>query len=104
MASRTEQFDLTQDAIFQGRIAIAALTKAVSIAVESAPGLNTPRNRLAVRVLRDAIAEAKGIVFVVVRDPAIAAKDPLNNGAVNDAEIDSALSDTVWDRYAEAFG
>lgn len=103
MSTRTEQYDLTQDAVFQGRVAIAALTKAVTIATESAPGLNTPRNRLAVRVLRDAIEEAKNIVFVVVRDTTIAAKTPLDNGTVSDTEIDSALSDVVWDRYAEAF-
>jgi len=104
MATRTEQYALSQDATFQGRVAIAAEAKAIGIAGESSAGLDPPRKRLAVRVLKDSIEEAKNLSFVVAVNSAIAAKTPLTDATVTDAEIDSALSDAAWDGYAEAFG
>ena len=104
MATRTEQFLLSQDSTFKGRVSVAAFTKAVTIASESSAGLNPPRKALASRVLRNPQEEAVNLGFVVVRDSTIAAKNPLTNLDVTDAEIDSALSDAVWDGYAEAFG
>lgn len=103
MASLTEQYTLATLDAFLGRIAIAIETKAVAIAGESSAGLNPPRKKLAVRVLRDPISERQNLALVVVRDPTIAAKSPLDNAAVSDAEITAALSDAVWDGYAEAF-
>jgi hypothetical protein len=103
MATLAEQYALATDQTFLGRVAMAIETKAVAIAAESSPGLNPPRKKLAIRVLRDPVVEAPQLALVVARDATIAAKSPLDNGAVADTEISDALSDAVWDGYAEAF-
>lgn len=105
MATRTEQFNMSQNGVFQGRITVAIESKAIAIAAESASGLESARRRLAIRVLKNPIEEAKGLGVVVVTNSVIAAKTPLVDPEldVTDAEIDTALSDAVWNGYAEAF-
>ncbi len=103
MATRTEQFNLSEDTTFRGRVAIAIEAKAIAIASESSAGLNPARKCLAARVLKAPKDEAANFVNVVVTDADIASKTPLTNLTVDDAEIDAALSNAVWDGYAEAF-
>lgn len=99
----TEEYTLSQDVTFLGRVAMAAERKAVAISAESSAGLNPARKQLAIIVLKDPIEAAKGLALVIVRDAVISAKTPLNNGTVTDTEITTALSDAVWNGYAEAF-
>jgi len=98
-----EETSLATDATFLARVEAVAVRKAVVISAETAAGLRPPRKQLAIRVLQNPTEEARGLARVVVRDTTIAAKNPLNSGTVSDAEITAALSDAVWDGYAQAF-
>lgn len=101
----TEEAALAQDAAFINRVAAAAIRKAVAISVESSAGLRPPRKALAVRVLKNPLVEAGVLAMLVARDAVIAALSPLNNAnaLLTDTLITNALSDAVWDGYAQTF-
>lgn len=104
MASKADLYALSQDATFVGRVAHAAEAKAVAIFSEATTGLRSPRKELAIRVLRDPVEEAKGIASVLVTTNVIESKvSPLTNAEVSDADIDTALSDAIWNGYADVF-
>lgn len=104
MADYADLYAIAANDTFLGRVALAVEKKAVAIAAESSAGLNPARKRLAAQVLRDPVGERQNLALVVVRDGTIASKtSPITQVDVSDAEIDAALSDQVWDGYAEAF-
>lgn len=86
MAGLADEYTLSQDQIFQSRVAMAAVRKAVAIAGETSAGLSPARKRLAVLILKDAIQESKGLCVVLARDTVIAAKAP-TQASVTDAEV-----------------
>lgn len=98
-----DEYNLSQDATFLRRVAMAAERKAVAISAETRAGLgSTARQKFARQVLADPLGQANGLAVALARDTTIAAKaaDPLT---ITDAEITGALSDAVWNGYAEAF-
>lgn len=98
-----DEHALSQDTDFNKRVTMAAERKAVSIFSESAGGLAiSARKKLARQVLTEPIEAARGLSILLARDSVIAAKaaTPLT---ITDAEITTALSDALWNGYAEAF-
>lgn len=103
MAGLKDEFALSQNALFQNRVAMAAVRKAITIAGETtSAGLNPPRKRLARQVLADPIENAKGLALVLARDTVLALKAP-DETLITDVEITTALSDAIWDGYAQTF-
>lgn len=101
--SLTEEATVAADQVFINRVAAAAVRKAVLISAESSSGLNPPRKALARQVLKDPNGQATLLAKIVVRDPTISARSPLTVGAVLDTEITAALTDVIWDGYAQTF-
>ncbi len=95
---------LVGNAAFQARVKLAANSKAKTIAMETADGLEVaPRKRYAKAFIQAPDERVNELVFFVALDPTIKAKaitDHLTD--VSDGEIDAALSDAVWDKLAEA--
>lgn len=104
MSGLAEEYAVTQDAAFLGRVAQAMLRKAVAVATEQASSIKpSSRKQLAARVIQDPLKEAKQFVFVVARDTTIAALPVISDANITDAMIVSAITDPVWDGYAAAF-
>lgn len=94
---------LVGDATFQARVKMAANSKAKTIALETEDGLEiTPRKRYARAFIAAPDERVNELVFFVALDPTIAAKTINTQADVTDPEIDSALSDALWDKLAEA--
>jgi len=104
MAGLAEEYALTQDAGFLGRVTQAVLRKAVAVATESGTEIKpNSRKQLAARVIQDPLGESQKLTFIIARDPTIAALAVISNANVTDTMITNALSDAVWNGYAAAF-
>jgi hypothetical protein len=97
--------ELAGNGDFVGRVTYAMESKAAGIAQETTAGVAIPwRKDLAGRVLDNPLEEAANFARVLVTQNPIATldlTDPLNQAEVTDANITSAMSDTLWDGYAE---
>lgn len=94
---------LLASADFAQRVKLAAESKAKSIALETADGLEvSARKRYARTFIRKPDEAVSTLVFFVALDPTVKAKTITVQTDITDAEIDGALSDAVWNKLAEA--
>jgi len=88
---------------FLDRVKLAAASKAKTIALEDADGLvASPRKAYAARFIAQADAEVSRLVPFVAIDNTIAGLTITSHDDVSDANINSALSDALWNKLAEA--
>lgn len=96
----TDQYALSQDATFQGRVQQATVTAAVQISSEAdAVAFHPARVRLATKVLQDPVSWTKVFAAGVASDTTIAGHP--TNPQVLDSEIQNAVSGQ-WNGFAGA--
>ena len=97
-----DQYALSQDSTFQGRVRIAAVAAAIAIHSETFTALTPARDAFGKQVLLNNPASVHALVtLAVAQDSTVAnqAGTPALQASVTDAAISSAVS-AVWNAFA----
>src|SRR5262245_27654566 len=97
-----DQYDLSQDATFQGRVRIAAVAAAVAIHGETFTSTTPERDAFGKQVLLNNPASIHTLITLAVAQDATVASlagSPFNQTNVTDAAINNAVS-AVWNAFA----
>lgn len=97
-----DQFNLSQDSTFQGRVRIAAVAAAQAIHNEVFTALTTRRDAFGKQVLENNPSGVYQLIaLAVATDPTVASEAgaPFNQSAVSDGAISNAVS-AAWNSFA----